>query len=371
MQVGKVAGNMYFCILTMKAYYILLSALVVALAAGCRQARPEPRPTIPLVLRIAEDTTAVGRVAAQAGAVGADGHIALLGEKSDGIRLARRFQSVDFVDNIDGRTHRDSLPDFAGETFDVLMDVYNEPYAHFFGENSSPDSLREAAVQGAMFAWDTVGRAKMLILTSSLQAAYGRYDIDTLQQLAGGRCAVLTSAETMLRHAYDKGARNLAVWASAPVRDAGVYEKVFAEMGLQGATLSVITPDPALDVCTEFRHLLRQYHATGRKLDALLLDSYSMDAAPLLSEMALIRRTSTEEDDAFNTMMPAHFTILEPGTCLVEEVYARLRAENLFTHRISRPAVRYFITEESLNGSVQLTPLSNQYVQTAYVPYLD
>ena len=125
----------------------LLAALIVAaLAISCREKGPEPRPAVPLVYTVASDSSGLGRLAARAGHVGINGRIALFGERADGIYLSRRFQSVDRRDNIDGRAHRDSLPDFAGETFDVIMDAYNEPYAGFLSDSTGLDSLREAAV---------------------------------------------------------------------------------------------------------------------------------------------------------------------------------------------------------------------------------
>lgn len=349
---------------------LLLAALVAAFVISCKENGPQPRPAVSLVYTVASDTSGLGRIAAKAGHVGADGRIALFGERAEGIHLARRFQSVDRVDNIDGRTVRDSLPDFAGETFDVIMDAYNEPYAHFLTDTTGIDSLRESAVRGALFAWDSLSKAKVIVFTSSLHARYGMFDVDTLQQMMGSVCRLMSPVQESLKAAVAGGARNIAVWASAPVRDAKVYETVFDEMGLEGSVVS-ITPDPALDVCTEFRSLLRQYRLTGRKLDALILDGFGKDPAPLWSEIPIIRRAATEEEDAFSAMLPSDFNILEPDACMIEAVYSLLRQENLFTHRIHRPSVRYFITEESLEGGLQKVPLSAQYVQSEYVPYIN
>lgn len=354
----------------MKKKIILFAALVAAFAAGCKENGPQPRPTVPLVLSAASDSSGLGSIAAQAGHVGSHGKIVLFGERSEGIGLARRFQSMDKMDNIDGREKRDSLPDFAGETFDVIMDVYNEPYAHFMTTEAGIDSLREAAVRGALFAWDSLSQAKLVIFTSSLQAANGLFDVDTLQQLTGGQCRLMTPVHESIKAAVAAGAKDIAVWASAPVRDAKVYENVFEEMGLEGSITS-ITPDPALDVCTELRSLLRQYRQTGKKMDALILDGFGMDPAPLWSEISLIRRSSTEEENAFSAMIPASFNILEPGACILDATYALLRRENLFTHRIHRPTVRFFITEESLEGGLQKVPLSTQYVHSQYVSYIN
>ena len=349
---------------------ILAAAILAAFAISCREKGPEPRPAVPLVYNVASDTSGLGRIAARAGHVGEDGRIVLLGESAEGIYLARRFQSEDRRDNIDGRFLRDSLPDFSGETFDVIMDAYNEPYSSFLSDSVGIDSLREAAVRGALFAWDTLSQAKVIVFTSPLQARYGMFDVDTLQQLKGGRCRLMSPVHESLKAAVRGGAKNIAVWASDPVRESGVYESVFAEMGLEGSVVS-ITPDPALDICTEFRSVLRQYRMTGKKMDALILDGYGKDPAPLWSEIPIIRRAATEEEDAFSAMLPQNFQILDPGACIVDAIYDLLRENNLFTHRIHRPSVRFFITEESLEGGLQKVPLSAQYVQSEYVPHIN
>lgn len=354
----------------MKRKAILIAALVAAFAISCREKGPEPRPAVSLVYTVASDSSGLGRIAARAGHVGVNGRIVLLGERAEGLHLARRFQSADRMDNIDGRVHRDSLPDFAGETFDVIMDAYNEPYASFLADSVGIDSLRESAVRGALFAWDTLSQAKILVFTSSLHARYGLFDVDTLQQLKGGTCRLMTPVKESLKAAVKGGAKNIAVWASEPVREAKVYETVFSEMGLEGSVVS-ITPDPALDICTEFRSVLRQYRLTGHKMDALILDGYGMDPAPLWSEIPIIRRAATEEEDAFSSMLPSSFQIISPDACIVDAMYHLLREENLFTHRIHRPAVRYFVTEESIDGGLQKVPLSAQYVQSEYVPNIN
>ncbi|MBO4635287.1 MAG: hypothetical protein J5669_07940 [Bacteroidales bacterium] len=353
----------------MKRYLILSLALLAALSLSCRRSGPAPRPTIPLVLSIAADTTGPGHVAAQAGQSGPQGHIALFGEKADVIPLATLLLESDRVDNIDGRQHRDSLPDFAGECIDVFMDDIHEPYSRFFREGSSPDSLREAAVQGAIFAWDSLSRAKILILASSYQAAYGMFDVDTLQQLTGGRCHVLSPVKTALEAAMEGGARHIAVMAPDSVRLARVYESVFADMHSQ-ATLTVITPHPQEDSCTVLRSLLRQYRAIAYPLDALVVDGFSTDMSQLQEEFNGIRKAETVEDEDLSALLSRRFRLVDSGESLVNACSSLLRQENLYSHRIHKPLVHYFISKQAPDGSIQMSPLSALYVQITYVPHL-
>ena len=361
---------------------LILSGLLAAVALwSCRQVEYKPRPTIPLVLSIASDTTGPGRLVAQAGQRGTDGSIALIGEPEEVIALARRFQRADLRDNVDGRTVRDSLPDFAGESFDAILDVFNAPYTHFLKEDPALDSLREATVRNAVFAWDSTSvksaqdqkallhktRAKMLIFTSSLQAEWGLFDVDTLQQLCGGRSILLSPAEVLLDEAFAGGALNIGVWTSRDVKASEAWQRVFERKAPEGAHVAVIAPDAALDVRTELRGFLRQYRATGRPLDVLILDKYQIDLSPLQSELNMIRRAGAEEDAAFDKMLTAGFRFLEPGPIIVDATYRILREQNLFTHRIANPAVHYYQTEESEDGTPCLVEVGDAYVQRAYV----
>ena len=364
----------------MRKYIIIILAAAAALYS-CRTKTLPPRPTIPLVENIVRDSTGLGRLVRMAGASGAEGSIAIVGEPEQTLTLARLFQSIDAVDNIDGREKRDSLPDFAGEQFDVILDVAGAPYSHYVPDGL--DSLREAAVQGAMFAWDSTclkysmgrdklrkSRAKILIFSSPLHSAYGLFDVDTLKQLCSGKCYIVTPVESSLQHAVGHGASNIAVWASREVRASGAYESAFDQMGVEGS-VTAITPESAFDVRTEFRDLLRQYNATGKPLDALVLADYSIDKQPLESELALIRSAATEEDAALSHMLAQDFIIIDPGTSLTADIYKYMRSGNLFTHRIARPAVRWFHTTESATGDPAIVEVSTSYVLQTYVQDID
>ena len=367
--------------------FVLLAAIV-----SCEETPVQPRPTLPLVHSIVADTAGTGRLAAQAGRV--DGSIAIIGEPESAIILARRFQSCDQVDNVDGSAVRDSLLDFAGESFDVIMDALNAPYARFWTSAESLadslryqelDSLREVAVLNAVCAWDSLSwrsvadakpllpkqRAKLLILTSSLQARWGLFDVDTLQQMTGGKCRVLSPVHTLIDDAYAAGARSLAVWTSRDVRNSGAWQEVFASKGYEDASLTVIAPDAALDVRTELRNVLRQFRNTGRALDALLIDSFTVDTAPLRSELALIRHGGTAEDAAFKAMLSPDFVMLDPAASLIGTTYRLLRENHLFTHRIARPAVHYYEMAESGEGTPLLVETTAAYAHSTYVPNLN
>lgn len=364
---------------------VILGLVALAALASCQRRAAGPQSSLPLVQSIAADSTGTGRVVAQAGKYGASGSIAIIGEPQDVLPLARRFQTIDAVDNIDGRAVRDSLPDFAGERFDIILDAYNEEYAHFIPEGEdvfeSADSLREAAVRNAVFAWDTTcvrsssdakqtldkTRAKILIFTSSMQGEFGISDVDTLQRLCGGKSILLSPTNILLEQAYAAGARNIAVWTGRATRRSNAWQSVFERNGWDDARLAVLTPESALDIRTEFRNLLRQYRSSGRMMDALIVDSYNFDRTYLESELTLIRREGTEEDSAFAKMLSKGFRILDPQQALIHTTYEMLRSQRLFTHRIVRPSLHFYETVEAESGLPVLVEVTPTYVQEAYV----
>ena len=362
--------------------YLLIPFALLALVS-CKEKQVAPRPTLPMVYSIAADTAGVGRLVAQSGRRNGEGSVAIIGEPQSVIKLARQFQGCDRVDNVDGRSVRDSLPDFAGETFDAIMDARFAPYTRLC--QSAPDSLRDAAVLNAVAAWDSLcwrartdaepllrkQRAKLIILTSSLQAQWGLFDVDTLQQMCGGQCFVLSPVHSMLDEAYAAGARSMAVWTTRDVRKSGAWEAVFAQKGWADANITVLAPESAVDVRTELRSLLRQYRETGRVLDALLLDGFDLDLVLLRSELNLIKAEGTLEDAAFQAMFSPEFALWDPASSLIRTTYRTMREHSLFTHRIARPSVQYFETAESAEGTPRLIAASAAYAHRTYVPNLD
>ena len=368
----------------MRKSTILALAALWAGMTSCKQANLSPRPTIPLVYSILADTTGTAGLVASAGRAGEDFSIAIIGEPGDAIALARHFQYADRVDNISGKPSRDSLPDFAGERFDVILDAVNAPYGAYVSAQGM-DSLREAAVNNAVFAWDSTcyrsatdkrpllgkQRSSILIYTSSLQASYGVFDADTLQQLAGGKSRILSPVPLMLEKALEGGALNLAVWTDRASARSHTWETAFEKMKRPGASIAVICTDEALDIRTEFRQLLRQYRSLGKSLDVLLLDTYRIAPAPLLSELELIRMAGTEEDALLDKLLSPAFSFIDPASVLLDNTYRILRDNHLFSHRIALPALMYYETATADDGSPILVEVASSYVQRSYVSDLD
>ena len=356
------------------------------LIAACHERQAPVRDTIPYVKQLAVDTAGTYSLLASYRSAGTAGSIAVIGEPEAALRLANCLLEADEVDNIDGKARPDRLPDFAGESFDILMDQYNAPYTRMAA--SSPDSLREIAVRNAVMSIDSVAysnaldpmsrlrksRAKVFVLANSLLAEYGQFDIDTLFKMAGREALILTPVETMLETAAKAGCRSVAVWAPQEARSA--YEH--AALAYPKMEVTVVSTTGNGMLRPAFRDMLRIFRSLKPKetLDAVLLDSFTADMDELAAEQEHIHRQITEEDMAFDRILTPHFQFIEPNACLTSALYRLLRERNLFTHDIAYPSVRYYQTEENRDGEYVPVEVSAEYISAhanpePYVPDLD
>ncbi len=359
--------------LTIPALFLLLSLV------SCKERQTVVRDTIPYVKQIAVDTTGTFPLISTYRTAGSKGSIAVIGEPEYTARLASVLLTADKVDNIDGKAAPDRLPDFAGETFDILLDLYNAPYLRMAA--SSPDSLREVTVRNAVFAVDTVAysnaldansrlaktRAKVFVLANSLLSEYGKFDVDTLFKMAGREAFILTPVEAMLQAAERSGCKSVAVWAPQEARSA--YENV-AKSLTPGMEVTVVSTTGNGLLRPAFRDMLRIYRSLkpGTNLDAVLLDSFIADLEELNAEKEHIHRQITEEDMAFDRILMPHFRFIEPNASLTDALYRLLREKNLFTHDIAYPTVRYYQTEENREGEFVPVEVSAAYLSAHTKP---
>ena len=372
--------------MTRMKHTIPFLALLLVLVS-CHERQAVLRDTIPYVKQIAVDTTGTFTLVSTYRTAGTKGSIAVIGEPEAASRLASFLLHADNVDNIDGKARPDSLPDFAGESFDIILDEYNDPYVRLAA--SSPDSLREVAVRNAVIAIDTVAysnaldpksrlaarRAKVFVLANSLLAEYGKFDIDTLFKMAGREAVILTPVEAMLKEAADAGYKSVAVWAPAEARSA--YENAAREL-TPGMDVTVVSTTGNGLLRPAFRDMLRIYRSLkpGSNLDAVLLDSFTANLEELGAEKEHIHRQITEEDMAFDRILMPRFRFIEPNASLTSALYRLLREKNLFTHDIAYPTVRYYQTEENRDGEFVPVEVSAAYLSAhkksdPYVPDLD
>lgn len=349
---------------------IPIIAFLAFLTVSCRERTAPLRDTIPYVKQLAEDTTAFSLVQAYR-SQGTRGSIAVIGEPEAALLLSEAFLQADVRDNIDGKPGNDRLPDFAGESFDVIMDAYNAPYRRM--AEASPDSLREVAVRCAVMSLDTVAyahaldpqsrlskkKAKIFVLASSMLTEFGRFDIDTLLKMASREPLILNPVDAMMDVVRGTSLHHVAAWVPAPAKPA--YDAAAGDLDC-----AVISPVGGSDVRSAFRDLLRQYRSLrpNTALDAVLVDSFTMDLEELQAEVEHIHRQITEEDMAFDRILAPKFHFIEPKSSLTEACYRLLREKNLFTHDIAYPGARYYQTEEGMAGDFVLVEIGSDYLES-------
>ena len=188
----------------MKKLIIPLLAILSFAAMSCKRGNTDDKDLLEFVRQTVKDSTGTFSLIKGYHDIGSLGTIAIIGEPEKSILLAERFVSSDKFDNIDGKVAKDGLPDFSGESFDVILDAYNDPYEHFIA--SDTDSLREAILRNVIAAVDTAcyitpfnkdaklrkSSSKIFVLSSSLNSLYGQQDVDTLFKMAGKKAKVIS-----------------------------------------------------------------------------------------------------------------------------------------------------------------------------------
>jgi len=145
----------------MKFIFRIPAALVLAALLACCNRNPLPDyDAIRYVDELMSDSLSyVEGLASLAGQ--ASGSVVLIGEPDICVRTGEELLSADQFDNIDGRPVPDGLPDFAGETFCIVLDCANAPYDGYVSRNIP--FLRETAMRQTVFALDTLCRTNLYV----------------------------------------------------------------------------------------------------------------------------------------------------------------------------------------------------------------
>ena len=356
--------NPYLCFaqaqLLMKR--ICTIALLFVLSA-CQQSEQVSRPVSAFVRAIISNgESRAHQVVASAGAPLAADDIYLIGSRQDCQLLGDALVRSDRFDNTDGIQAEDRLPDFAGETFTLIQDVANEPYDGYI-DAGNYDFLRSIAVSNVVNALDTVcyispydreglsrkNKAKLILFTSSVFAAYGQFEVDTLLSTLGCSIPVVFPLEEMLDEVFaaGKSSCHIGVIADSLSAGSGAYASLFRqkcqELGIEDADCICFPRNPEADPLTSF---LDNYIAAGYSapLDALLIDDYSADMDEVAASMERIRSVMSEESYNYGWLLRDDCRLLDVQSTAAQRCYAFLRGNALFTHRIALPRTQAFIT---------------------------
>ncbi|MBQ9477574.1 MAG: hypothetical protein IJU63_07325 [Bacteroidales bacterium] len=331
--------------------------------AACQQSEQVSRPVSAFVRAIiANADSRAHRIVADAGAPVSTDDIYLVGSRRDCQLLGEALIRSDRFDNTDGQRGEDLLPDFAGETIVSIQDVANEPYDGYI-EAGNYDFLRSIAVSHVVNALDTVcyispydreglsrkNKAKLILFTSSVFAAYGQFEVDTLLHTLGCSTPVVFPLEDMLEEVFSAGKASchIGVIADSLTAGSGAYSSLFRqkcqEHGIEDADCVCFPRRSDADPLTSF---LDSYIAAGYSapLDALIIDDYTADMDEVTASMERIRSVMSEESYNYGWLLRDDCRLLDVQTTAATRCYEFLRSHSLFTHRIALPRSQAFIT---------------------------
>ena len=360
----------------LKYTFVMLLCLLVA---ACGKRQTGGRYVTPYVARMLADTTGYDyRVVSSYDLSDKSGTIAVVGEPEETLLLTEKMMTSDRFNNISASLRPDGLPDFSGETFAPVLDRANAPYEGYLA-HANEDFLTELTVRNFVAALDTAcyfnsydkdrllrkPSAKMVVLSSSLSAAYGYWDIDTLCVSASRSIPVFSVPQAMLDHAwarYGEG-MNLGIWTTRKALGAGVWSTVFPRVAARHhdatAKYEVFCPDSTVSVQDRFFEFIQMYADAGNsaKLSALLLDDYAIDADSLRTVVDAVMQVDEDNYITYRNFLSEDFEIIDAGSAVSSVCYLYLRATNRFTHRIAYPDVKIYVTAPS-----------NELPEDAYAP---
>lgn len=312
-------------------YWSILSAFILALAASC-QPKPAPqRAVVGYVDEIIEDRSESGHQLLSAfDQRDPLGDIVVFGPSDEVRSMSLALLSSDRFDNVDARPISDSLPDFSGEVICQVV-LSNPEVLDSYGADEG-SSLRELTVRAVLSSIDTLSyrtpsdlssyshkpRGKVVVMTSSQMASYGKYDVDSLMRAFGIESAVFFPLELMADKALSKAESRIGIVTSKPQE---LYDEYFRfREDARGHFIGAFPKETVLATQTSI--------ADSLALDVLLLDDPAVPADTLRARFPKVE-------------------VVDPAAVTAEACFRAMRSRNIFTHRVAYPRWTAYTAEPS------------------------
>lgn len=302
-------------------YWSFASALVLVFMSSC-QPKPSPKRAVSdFVDELIHDRSAAGhQLLASFDPRDPAGDIVVFGPSDEVRSMSRALLSSDRFDNVDARPVRDLLPDFSGEV--ITQVVMSNPEILAGYGNDQGASLRELTVKAVLTSLDTLSfrtpsdlssfshksRGKIVVMTSSAMAAYGKYDVDSLMRAFGLGSAVFFPFDLMADKALSKPESRIGIVSPKPQ---SLYDEYFGYRDDAGSHyIGTFSGESVLDPLTNI--------ADSLALDVLLLDDPAVEA------------------DSLRALFPK-VEVIDPASVTAQACYRAMRSRNIFTHRVAYP----------------------------------
>ncbi|MBP5571681.1 MAG: hypothetical protein J6X39_03335 [Bacteroidales bacterium] len=303
-------------------------ALLVPLfcLCGCQPKVESERPVIQFVSDLIQDKSNPGHhLLGSFKPKDADGNIVICGPQEEVTPLSLSLFLSDNFDNVDARPIRDSLLDFSGEVISRVILKDASPLSSYKTEEGAT-RLRELTVKAALASLDTLSfrtladmssyshksKGKVLVLTSSAMASYGKYDLDSLLREFHIADAVFFPIDLMTEKIAGNEDTRVGIVSSKPFE---LYEEYFKyQTVFEGSLVGVFPKEAVLDSVSVVK---------AQAIDVLLLDDYSVRA------------------DSIRVRFP-RVKVIAPGEVVSEACFKAMRRRNIFTHRVAYPKLESY-----------------------------
>lgn len=361
----------------------ILSALAAAMiVTGCHETVHTVRPTVPAVERILTSDCREATLLSAFDPTDSKGVISVVGSSEDVSRLSELLLSFDEFDNVDGKLEPDQLPDFAGEVIHMVGDDANTPY-HALIEKDMTDSLRALPVHHLLNAIDTLCSfgsfdadrgmnkmaSKLVVYASPYFAEFGAFDVDTLCRTLSADVPVIYPSKTVMSQILDNAGQNvhIAVITDSLTASDGVHAQIFNEMcrerSLKGNDCVAFASDTARG--DALVNMLEAYRASGGifPLTAIVVDDSKVSASDIQASADAISSVTSAANLNYRKLLAPDCKIIDTYTVAAQECYRILRRRNIFTHNISYPQVKAYLTVPASEGEGFRLIESYRYVQ--------
>ena len=297
--------------MNIRSFSIVLLFPLLGICA-CKPKEVSERPVIPYVSELIQERANPGhQLLGSFNSANANGNIVVFGPAEEVRPLSSALFLFDRFDNVDARPIRDSLLDFSGEVITRVVMRDKSPLEAF----GNGEDLRELTVKAALACLDTAGRrtpGKVVVLTSSAMASYGKYDLDSLLRSFHIADAVFFPLDLMADRVLQKPDARIGIVSSRP---AALYEEFFKYRDdFEGLFIGVYPKNLVLDSVSVVDTLA---------LDVLLLDDYTVIA------------------DSLRARFPG-VEVVSPGEVTSEACFKAMRRRNIFTHRVAYPKIETY-----------------------------